>query len=350
MRGNVPTPGRGTRTRPGTRPSGVVRPISVQGAQLRVEAALADGYAVSLACDPSLEGVLGATGIGYLAHADASRIRIVPREGCQPRFGEQVVDAPSETLDGLVALAQRVYRGVERHVALGCPRAPSGVCPAGCTRACARRLALAAASDAPTMPEAVHRYARLAFDEGPRLRALVSEERVTEVDDLARAVLAESERTRQSARFSLLADGSLFSIFHPKADTIPLTAGYFANRMADERFCIVDPTHRSAAFHDSGKLGGCRGYAVIRLDQQSADDIASRKDPPPDESYVQTLWRRFYDVVLPAGHDAKGHGQDPHDGWARRRFWGDLGEPDSHPTSTGGFPERSAKKPQPTIK
>lgn len=341
MRGNVPTTGREVRRRDGSRPSGHTRPVSVQGAQLRVEAALADGNAVSLACDPTLEGTLGATGIGYLAHADASRIRLVPRDGCQPRFGEQVVDTPSDGADDLVALAQRVYRGVERHVAAGCPRARAGVCPATCTGACASRIALAAASDVPTMPESVHRYVRLAFDEGPRLRALMAEERVVEVDELARAVLSECEHTKQYARFSLLADGSLFSIFRPKADTIPLTAGYFARRMDKERFCIVDPIHRSAAFHDSGALGGRKGYAVIRIDQQSADELVSEKGLSPDEPSVRFLWRRFYDAVSPAGHDEPRRGGDVQDSWLPRRFWGDLTRSDERMADVPSVGKRS---------
>ena len=328
MRGKAPTSGRDARRRDSPRPSERMHPISVQGAQLRAEAALADGYAVSLACEPSLEGTLGATGIGYLAHADPSRIRLVPRDGCQPRFGEQVVDTPSDVADDLVSLAQRVYRGVEKHVARGCPRSRSGSCPAGCSSACVRKLAFAAASDVPTMPDAIHRYVRLAFDEGPRLRALVAEDRVVEVDELARAVLGECEHTKQFARFSLLADGSLFSLYRPKADTIPLTAGYFARRMGNERFCIVDPVHRSAAFHDSGSLGGRRGYAVLRLDRQSADDLDTRKDPSPDEEYVQGLWHRFYDAVALAGEDATARGRDPRAGWTARRFWGDMMGPE----------------------
>lgn len=343
MRGKAPITGRDGRQKASSRSSERTRPVSVQGARHRIEAALADGYAVSLACEPSLEGTLGATGIGYLAHADETRIRLVPRDGCQPRFGEQVVDTPFDADDELVALAQRVYRGMERHVAKGCPRARGGSCPRGCSSACVRRLAYAAASDVPTMPEAVHRYARLAFTEGPRLRSLVSDDRVTEIGELARAVLGECEHTRQFARFSLLADGSLFSVFRPKADTIPLTAGYFATRMGGERFCIVDPIHRSAAFHDSGKLGGRKGYAVVRLDQQSADDLASGKDLSPDEPYVRAMWRRFYDAVSLPGRDVSERGYDLRTSWMPRRFWGGLTELDPRSLDAGETPQRYAE-------
>ena len=321
------------------------RPVSVEGARLRCEAALADGYSVALACDPSLEGVLGATGIGYLAHAEAGRVRLVPREACQARFGEQVVDTPSDASDELVMLARRVYKGIERHVATGCPRARNGACPTNCAGACARRLVYASASDAPGMPEALHRYVRKAFAEGPRMRMLIADELVVEVDELARYVLNECEHTKQFARFSLLADGSLFAAFRPQADTIPLTAGYFAARMGGERFCIVDPVHRSAAFHDSGKLGGRKGHAVVRLDRESADQLLASKDLSPDEPYVRALWKRFYDSVTLPGRDASQRGYDLRAGWMPRRFWGGLTELDQRADAeVSTIPERYVGK------
>lgn len=302
--------------------------ISVEGARHRVEAARADGYAVALACDPTLEGVLGSIGIGYLAHVDEAHVRLLPRDGCQQRFGEQVVDMPSDASDDLVTLARRVYLGVERHVVQDCPKARQGNCPTNCAGACARRLVYATASDAPTMPEAVHRYVRMAFTEGPRMRGLIAEERVVEVDELARYVLGECEHTKQFARFSLLADGSLFAAFRPRADTIPLTAGYFAARMGGERFCIVDPVHRSAAFHDSGKLGGRKGYAIVKLDEESAEQLMRSKDLSPDEPYVRALWKRFYDAVTLPGRDVSQRGYDLRAGWMPKRFWGGLTELD----------------------
>lgn len=312
----------------------------MEGARLRVEAALADGYGVVLACDPSLEGVLGAVGITYLAHADEARIRLAPREGCQQRFGELLVDAPLDADDELVTLARRVYRGIERHAAEGCPRVRDGRCPATCAGACGRRLVYAAASDEPGMVEAIHRYARLVFDEGPRVRTLLAEDRVIEVDELARGVLNECEHTRQFARFSLLADGSLFAVFRPKADTIPLTASYFAARMGGERFCIVDPVHRSAAFHDSGALSGRKGHVVVRLDQQSADELARDKDLSPDEAYVRALWKRFYDAVALPGRGASERGYDLRAGWMPKRFWGGLTELDPRSDDAGATPAR----------
>lgn len=322
----------------------------MEGSRHRVEAALADGYGVVLACDPSLEGILGATGIGYLAHASADRIRLAPRDGCQRRFGELVVDAPLDADDELVTLAQRVYRGIERHVSEGCPRGRKGTCPRTCASQCARRIVYAAASDEPTMPEAIHRYARLAFSEGPRMRSLITDDQVVEVDELARAVLGECEHTRQFARFSLLADGSLFSVFRPKADTIPLTASYFAARMGGERFCLVDPIHRSAAFHDSGKLSGRKGYVVVKLDQQSADELARSKELSPDEAYVRALWKRFYDAVTLPGRDASQRGYDLRAGWMPKRFWSGLTELDPrNDAAPGRIPKRYANTALPYL-
>ena len=45
---------------------------------------------VLLGCHHSLEGIVGAVGIGYLAHAPADMIRITTNPAPQPRFGETV--------------------------------------------------------------------------------------------------------------------------------------------------------------------------------------------------------------------------------------------------------------------
>lgn len=305
-----------------------------------MEGARADGLDVAIACDPSLEGTLGAVGLGYLAHADEDSVRLVLREACQPRLDETVVEAPLDSADDLVALARRVYRGFERHVSEGCRRRRGGLCPANCVGACARRLVLAAAADDPLMPEAIHRYLRLGFDAGPEARRLVTDRRVVAVGDLARFVINECERTRQFARFSLLADGSLIAVFRPRARTLPLTAGHFSARMASERFCLVDPVHRQALFHDPGRLRGRGGTVLMGLDQEGADRLAGTRDLAADEPYVRAMWRRFYEGLALPGRDPSQRGYDLRAGWMPKRLWGGLTEMDPASLDSGPAPER----------
>lgn len=300
-------------------------------AQLRE--ALASGPVV-LAVEPTLEAVLAAVGITYLAHARDGAVRLEQADQAQPLIGEEVVDAPDSQEPGVVELARRVYAGFARHISQGCGLARSGTCPTRCRGACLRKLSYAAASDAPDMPEAVHRYVRLTFERGPEVRNMLQDERVARLDTLARRTSNECEHTRQFVRFSHLSDGSWLAVLRPNADTIPLTADYFCSRMADERFCVLDPSHLVAAFHDPARG---RGACCVRLDRATADAIASRqRDLARDEGYVRAMWHRFYQGMALQGRSPSERGYDLRASWMPKRFWGAL--PELDPRNGDGAP------------
>lgn len=274
-----------------------------------------------LACDPTLEGVLAAVGIGYLAHARDGQLRLASARNVQLQLGEEVVRAPAAT-DDTVGFAQRVLQGFARRVTAGCRKIRQGGCPEDCEAACVRRLVYVAASDDPDMPEIVHHYLRLGFSVGPRVRMLIADPRVAAFDGLARYVLTECEHTRQFVRFSHMSDGSFAASFSPNANTIPLTAAYFAARMGTERFCLVDPRHCVAAFHDPA----VRECQVVALDAALANDLATRTDFADDERYVRTMWQRFYRRTTVPGRDRSQRGYDLRTHWMPQRLWGGLVE------------------------
>lgn len=306
----------------------------VTTARDRLAEALAAGPVV-LAVEPTLEAVLGAVGLTYLAHAKDGEVRLETREMAQPLIGESVVDAPTSQEPGVVELARRVYAGFARHISRGCRLARGGTCPERCRGACLRRLAYAAATGDPAMPEAIHRYVRLAFAVGPLVRSMPQDERVARLDALARYTSNECEHTRQFVRFSHLSDGSWLAVFRPNADTIPLTADYFCSRMRDERFCVLDPAHLVAAFHDPAKG---RGACCVRLDRETADLVAARqRELAPDERYVRAMWHRFYHGLALMGRSPSERGYDLRASWMPRRFWGGLTELDPRNAEPGPF-------------
>lgn len=294
------------------------------------------GRATVIACEPSLEGVLAGVGVTYLAHAHAGEVRLASAEALQPQLGEMVVRTPPSTDDDTVDFARRVMDGFIRHVTDGCGRMRRGRCPQGCSQACVRRLVLAAASDDPAMPEVVHRYLRLGFERGAQVRSLIVDPRVVAFNDLARRVMGECERTRQFVRFSHMADGSFAASFSPEANTVPLTAGHFAARMATERFCLVDPRHRVAAFHDPAH----KGCQVARMDAAIAHDLAHRCDLADDEAYVRAMWRRFYRGTTVPGRDRSQRGYDLRTGWMPQRLWPGLVELGPEAETDPPAPER----------
>lgn len=322
-------------------------PASLEGCVERLRASIREARPVALACQPSLEGVLAGVGVTYLAHAKSGQARLASARGLQPALGEAVVALPAID-DGVVAFSRRVLLGFARHVRHECRRRKAGACPPTCGVSCLQRLVLATASDDPTMPEVVHRYMRLGFAEGPRVHDMIADPRVAAYDDLARYVSGECEHTRQFVRFSHMADGSFAASYMPSANTIPLTADHFARRMLTERFVLVDPRHRVAAFHEADE----RTSRLVTLDATLARGLAERHDLADDERYVRAMWQRFYQGSSLPGRDRAQRGYDLRTKWMPQRLWGGLTElgpgqaADAAPIRYAGTPDLTALQGQ----
>lgn len=288
------------------------------------------GTPVVLACPHTAEGVLAGVGVSYLARAPQRLVRLACAEAVQPQLGEACVALPREGADATAELAARVYRGLERHLSDGCPRARRGCCPATCDASCARRVVYACANDSPGAAQAVLAYARLAFAAGPAVRDMATDPTVARLDDLARLTLGECEHARQFVRFSHMADGSYLARFSCKADVVPFVAEHFARRMGTERFCLVDPAHGVAAFH----MAGAPRAQVVALDDALARQLAARDDIAADEPYVRALWQTLYQGLSLAGRGVPERGYDLRAHWMPKRFWGGLTE--LAPRAAGG--------------
>ena len=264
--------------------------------------------------------MLAGVGVTYLAHARPGQVRLARAANLQPQLGEEVIRLPHDTDDDMVAFSERVLTGFLAHVRREGAPVQSGRGGSPRWDACMKRLVYATASDEERMPEVVHQYLRLGFSVGPRVREMIADERVAALDDLARFVLNECEHTRQFVRFSHMADGSYLASFSPKANTIPLVAPYFAARMGPERFCLVDPRHRIAAFHEADT----RGCTLVRLDAQLAATLANQHDLADDEVYVRIMWQRFYRDTATPGRDRAQRGYDLRTHWMPRRLWDGL--------------------------
>lgn len=282
--------------------------------------AASDGSPVVLACPHSAEGILAGVGVSYLARVPQELLRLSCAEPPQPRLGETLVELPAG--DATAGLAGRVYRGLVRHLSAGCPRARHGSCPPACDAACARRVPLACAADGDEAAPAVLDYARLVFARGAAVRDMVADPVVTRVAALARVTLAECHHAEQFVRFSRMADGSYLASFSCKADYVPFVAEHFAARMGPERFCLVDPAHRVAAFHEAR-----RPHAqVVALDDALARQLADRRDLAADEPYVRALWQTLYRGLSLPGRGVAERGYDLRASWMPKRFWSGLTE------------------------
>ena len=268
---------------------------------------LASSVPVCLAVEPTMEGILAATGVVYLAGAVNAPLRLARADHLQPRLGEAVLAMPPTTDNDVFALADRVHSAFART----------------CGKACAFRLALAAASDDSAMPQVLYDYLRLGFSVKDQLYGLIADERCIALSSLAHYSANECEHVRQFLRFSHLADGSWMAQFEPQADVIPLEAQHFVRRMRSERFFIVDPVHQVAAFHlpDEPKA------QIVRLDDQMTELLLDKgKDLAKDEEGVRELWKHLYAALTLPGRDASQRGYDLRVSWMPKRFWKNLTE------------------------
>ena len=175
----------------------------------------------------------------------------------------------------------------------------------------------------------MRRYVRTCFACG---RALpLTDPSVLALDNLARTVTNEVEKTRQFARFSHVADGSWMAVFRPAANTVPLVATHFAERMGTERFCLLDPTRGVAALHEAGE----RCCQVVRVDAQLASRMERELRLASDEPYVRALWKRLYDGLALEGRGPYERGYDLRTHWMPKRLWEGLVELDPRSADPG---------------
>ena len=305
-------------------------PATVGEAARELGEVIASGGPAVLLCDGDLDGVLCAVGCLFLARAQGVGVRVERAEGQQPRIGDRCVECTAEADDARAAFAMRVFRGYAAAVGLHGSHGRSGTLSRS-QSTLLRHLALACASDEPTMPQTVSDYLLMGFSDGPVSRELISDPRVAALDGLVRYSTNECEHVRQFLRFSAMGDGSFGASFRPSADVLPFVGAHFASRMRGERFYVVDPTHGTVLLHEEG-AGAC---AVVSVDSPTATRIADPTGIAEDERYVRAMWKRFYDGMALQGRGKAERGYDLRAHWMRKRFWERLTELDPRSDDPG---------------
>lgn len=296
----------------------------------------ADFPNLALGCEGGLDAVLSTVGVAYLARLAPDAVRLCRASGADLRLGEAFLACGT-----IPALAERVWRGIVR--ALGdCPRGHGrGGCSSCESGECLQRIILIAASDDPDAAEILHRYIRACLDHGSEVRNMGARPELARARACARSVSSECERTRQFVRFSHMADGSYQAVFRPKADTVPLVAAHFARRMAQDRFMLVDPVHRSVALHDPSRGTGA-ALQLAKVDEALAGQLSILGELSPDERYVRSMWRLFYERLSLPDRDASMRGYDLRAQLMPKRLWADLTELAPDDGTAGPAPARYA--------
>jgi len=128
---------------------------------------------------------------------------------------------------------------------------------------------------------AVYRYFSLVWQKGASADRILTDSRVAAVHEARRAVSRERHRYLGLLRFSEMS-GILYAQFTPEADVLPLIAGHFAVRLAQERWIIHDTGRNRAALYDSGT------WCIADFRQRREISLSD------GEKAVQELWKRYF--------------------------------------------------------
>ena len=143
----------------------------------------------------------------------------------------------------------------------------------------------------------MYRFLVEAFRYGPGVVDMMQLPPVYEIFRMNRNVYNENHRLVQFTRFSQTFRGVLVSKIDPKNDVLPLLAPYFADRLPEENWMIIDKSRLKAAVHPMGKSWFLSDVPQEGKESEGKSWIGSCLREQTDEEIYQNLWRTFFDAV-----------------------------------------------------
>lgn len=116
---------------------------------------------------------------------------------------------------------------------------------------------------------------------------------VWEVKKLAKKVKREAHRMEAFVRFKLTKDNLFYAIVEPDHNVLPLIAGHFKSRYADQRWLIYDARRKYGIYYD------LEAVTTVALDFRlgAASDKVIAEICDEREEFFQELWRRYFSSV-----------------------------------------------------
>jgi probable DNA metabolism protein len=159
-------------------------------------------------------------------------------------------------------------------------------------------------SEQPIVAMLIYQYARLAFDSPVNIEENFAADCVRELAQLNKQVFRESHRMEAFIRFQKTADDLFYATIAPDFNVLPLIAGHFQKRYADQRWLIYDTKRHYGIYYDLEKV--CQ----ISLESEVADrsgnlpvGILEHQEP-----LYQQLWQTYYHHVnIPERKNRKLH-------------------------------------------
>jgi probable DNA metabolism protein len=141
--------------------------------------------------------------------------------------------------------------------------------------------------------EMMWRFVKYVFECKDNIEQNFSNSAVWDVKKLAKKVKREAHRMEAFVRFKLTKDHLFYAIIEPDHNVLPLIAGHFKGRYADQRWLIYDARRKYGIYYDLETLTTVE--LEFKLGAGSAKAIAEICDER--EEFFQELWRRYFSSV-----------------------------------------------------
>lgn len=211
--------------------------------------------------DGSFEGFLTCV---YHHYAGQKANGIYPKDAYQPSLLADFIEVEPDE-----ALAARVYQGIRHKI----------------SHFDLERVYKVFLSSVPDKENHLLRYLELGFRMGRDVSRLHGNPVVFEVQKIDRQVGFEVHRYKGLLRFTVLANGVMYSPIEPDHDVLELLADHFTVRFRDDPFLIHDKKRNKAMIAAGGQWYICP-FAETELPARAVDELD-----------YQRLWRNYFDTI-----------------------------------------------------
>ena len=174
-------------------------------------------------------------------------------------------------------------------------------------------------SEDPERELLIFRFADMALRAGRDISENYADATVRRCQRLAQQLFREKHRMEAFVRFEKAQDGLFHASIEPDFDVLPLIAGHFTRRYADQRWLIFDKKRRYGLYYDLHRtdvIELTEAGAAPRRGEVSATVLDER------EPLFKLLWQAYFDHAnIPERRNLKLHQRH-----MPRRYWKYLSE------------------------
>ncbi|HEX2609000.1 MAG TPA: TIGR03915 family putative DNA repair protein [Flavisolibacter sp.] len=200
------------------------------------------------------------------------------------------------------AHSERVWKGLERKLSLEAQK----------------QIRQAFLSEIRGMENTLFHYIQYIFSTDKSVETDFSHPSVLQVVQTAKSVWREKHRMEAFVRFQKTADGLFYAIIQPDYNVLPLIAGHFSERYADQCWLIYDAKRRYGMYYDQDTVSEVK----IEFAPEAGSGEAAAAVYDEKEELYQQLWQQYFSSVnIAARKNTRLHLQH-----MPRRYWKYLPE------------------------